>query len=126
MQPYINELEEAKEDIIDLKNERMDLNGKMNKLTQEIKDLKEIQVKQENHSRKKNLRIRGVREDDNETKYDSKRKVYNMLRDYGVNVDPKDIENTHREGPRLNNAPRPRPILVNFLYAEDKEMAVSE
>ena len=57
MQPYINDLEEAKEEVIDLKKVKTDLNGKMNVLTQEIKDLKEKQVKQENHCRKKNLRI---------------------------------------------------------------------
>ena len=123
MQPYITDLEEAKEEITELKNERTDLNGKLRVLTQEIKDLKENQVKQDSHSRKKNLRIRGVREDANETKNDSKRKVFNMFRDYGVRIEPKDIENAHRVGPKLHNAPRP--ILVNFLYAEDKEMALS-
>lgn len=46
-----------------------------------------------------------------------------MRRDYGVTIEPKDIENAHRTGPKHNNAPRP--ILVNFLYAEDKEMALS-
>ena len=83
--------------------------------------MKERQIRLESNSRKKNLTIWGIREEKNESKYDTKRKVKNIFRDYGKNFNPKDLDNLNRVGPKNNHAPRP--TKVNFIYSEDKEMA---
>lgn len=54
---------------------------------------------------------------------DVKRKVLELLGEYGININFRDIDLVYRIGPITGK--KPRCILVHFLHAEDKELTIS-
>ena len=100
-----------------------EMRGQMQELAEENKRLDAKYTKLDCLSRKNNLKIWGILEEDKETKYDIKRKVMNLLKEYGVNINARDIGEVHRLG-----AKRPRTVrgtLVHFFHYEDKDLTLS-
>ena len=103
------ELDEMRTQMLELAEENKRLDAKCTKL--------------DCLSRRNNLKIWGIIEEDKESKYDLKRTVMKLLTEYGVNINARDIGEVHRLGAK--KARTTRGTLVNFLHAEDRELTLS-
>ena len=96
---------------------------RMESVLTENKDIKEKLNDLEDRSRRNNLRINGLSEDDNETPSETERKVTGMfLKDLGVSEIA--IERAHRSGSKTykdGNTNSKRVIVMKCLKYKDKE-----
>lgn len=100
-----------------------EMRGQILELVDENKRLDAKCTRMDCLSRKNNLKIWGILEEDKETKYDIKRKVLNLLKEYGVNINARDIGEVYRLGAKRSKTVRC--TLVHFSHAEDKELTLS-
>lgn len=103
------ELDEMRDQIQVLTNENRRLDVKLTKL--------------DCLSRKSNLKIWGIIEDYNETKYDLKRTVIQLFNEYGININARDIGEVSRIG--MKRMKTVRGTLVKFFHSEDKNLVLS-
>ena len=112
-----NEIKELKEDVSD------SINHVEYVLKQDIDCTWEYAVKNEQYSRKNNLRILGLdeREDENlEEKF-----IEAIANNFNETVESNEIDIIHRIGQRLSNQassgnPKPRPVIVKFVSNKTK------
>ena len=124
LKPVFKELNEIRADYVRIKQENtviVELKDTVKRLSKDNSMLKEKCIKLDNYSRRNHLKICNVREEQNENGFDTIRKVYNLSRDYGFPLNPKDVDRIHRVGQKSRS---PRAILVKFLRTEDKENAL--
>ena len=90
-------------------------------LKQENKLLKEQIVTQENYSRKKNIKIVGIKSQNNQGLEDS---IIRVMRKIGINLSPRDIETAHyiTQDRRGENSP----VIVRFLHWKDKQSIMTK
>ena len=72
--------------------------------------------RQEQYSRRETVKISGLPEEDNE---DVEKKVMDLCRAVGSEMEPKDISVMHRNGPKRRDG-APRPVLVRFTSRRSK------
>ena len=98
-----------------LKNlEKMD-----NALNEKINDIQKKQIDLEDRSRRNNIRVDGIEEEENETWDDCKKKVKDIVKEkMGIDVE---IQRAHRVGKYEKDRERPRTIVALLLNYGDKE-----
>ena len=112
LETILYELQELREDVQDL--------------TEENRLLSEKCIKLDSMSRRNNLKIWGICEQRTETKFDTRKKVMDLLHEYGINVSARDIGKVHRLGAKdFRNEKSMRCTLVQFLHPDDKELTVT-
>lgn len=109
--------------IKDILAELDEMRDQMQNIRVENKRLNEKCLKLDSLSRRNNLKIWGILEEPIETKFDVKRTVMSLLKDYGININARDIGNVQRLGARRPKTTRC--TLVQFLHSEDKELTQS-
>lgn len=131
MKTYVaNEVKTIKKENQDLKNsiemQEEIFEKKISILTDEneskSKEMERLYNKQriqEDRSRRNNVRLDGVRENENENWDETERKMKETLASHGIDISNFAIERAHRIG--KNNDGRPRTIVAKFLHFKDKQ-----
>ena len=123
-----SKFQNLEKEIADLKDDyNISLNHVERDLRTDINETWEYAVKNEQYSRKNNVRIHGLEEHSEE---DVEAKVIGMAKDeLGVEIKPEEIEIAHRIGQARNNSsetarsqgnPKPRSIIVKFVSNKTK------
>ena len=97
------------------------LEKEINEVKFENKKLREELILQETYSRKKNIRIYGI---DCHTQQNLEASTLHALREVGVNLDSRDIENVHFIGQGMKGARRP--VLLRLCNLKDKQAILSK
>ena len=92
-------------------------------MKQRCDDLKEVNRKLEDRSRRSNLRIDGVPENANEMWSVTEQKVQKILKENLDITQNIEIERAHRMGNTRNN--QPRTIIMKLLRYKDKELILN-
>lgn len=87
-----------------------------------LKIKKEL-VKQEESSKRSNLKLYGLFEDEKESKFNCKQKVMSMLRDTHIDLHPCAIASAHRIG--FKSRYKARPVVVSFQHQEDRDLVLA-
>ena len=120
---------------IQLKSDNISLTYKVCKLVEEnerlhgmVQEARLRSVENEQYSRKSNLKIYGIPEDENGGPSENTRKVVlNMFNTkLGVALREKDIDASHRVGRRKKSGSMPRSIIVKFLRIDDKRQVIKQ
>lgn len=140
-----NELDDLKQELKQLTNQNDRNVAAAPEMPQNIKDIETSLTKLsgmvdslENHSRRNNLRIEGIRESPGEKWSDTEQKVRKLVQDQlGLDQDgTMVIERAHRVGPNpssyanvaSHDSPRkkqrPRSVVVNFLSYRDRDQVL--
>ena len=125
------DLEQLKEDLNVGDQLRED---RLNRLEEKVKsgvdsdELKKVREKMreiEDRSRRNNIRIEGLKENERESWEDTERKVQEVfVNNLGLNNIK--IERAHRVGRRDGNGERPRTVVLKLLDFKDKEKVLSK
>lgn len=107
-----------------MKTQMTQLQTECTALKSENADIKKKLTLQERLNRVNNLKVSGIREYRNETRFDCKKVVLSMLNDVGVTLHPNAITKAHREGPKISKIPRP--IIITFSHSEDKDFILAK
>lgn len=103
---FAKEKEEWKKEKIELINESTDIRKTINYIEKKkVNDL-------ENHNRRENIVVKGVKETTGEKWYDCKKSICEIAAEIGVAIDERDIVSVNRIGRDANHGFRP--ILVKF------------
>lgn len=105
------------------RTEVSELREEVKAIKAENKRLKERCVKIDSQARKKNLKIWGIIEQNKESRFDIKKTVLQLLHDYSINVDSRDIDSVFRIGAKEEKTNRC--TLVHFVHLEDKVLTQS-
>ena len=107
--------------IADSKANQSHLHKRIEDLELENKELKQRLIDLEKMSRRDNLRFHGIEEHEEEN---TERLVLKMLSDNGITISPRDIERSHRLGPKVKG--KIRPIIVRFNNFKDRQLIWSK
>ena len=119
----IEDLDVLKKDLSNLKNENVNIRTVHGKMLPQLCEMKQKHVEQEDRSRRNNLRITGIEEDENESWDATKAKAKTLFREKLEIPTRIDIERAHRVKRRNENGENryPRTIVLKLLNFEDKE-----
>ena len=115
-----NKLKDADAKIINAMEELKMVKATNMKLSDDCSELKKKNTEMEDRSRRNNLRISGLHEDENESWEETEEKVKSLVNNnLKIKTNIK-IERAHRVGMKNRNDPRPRTIVFKLLNYKDK------